>query len=256
MTLEIRYRRLRTVFLVAAFSFGIPAGVQAQFGPPPPVPPSNRQNAPWDLTGYWVSIVSEDWRFRMVTPAKGDFPGFPLNEAGKKLAEVWDPAKDEAVGDQCKYYGAASIMRVPGRVHITWDNDTTLRVETDAGTQTRILHFDGTPSGNPSLQGWSAAVWEPLKAGGLDPPKFGSLKVVTTRLRPGYLRRNGVPYSANATVTEYYDMLSDPNANESWLMVKTIIDDPTYLLESFITSTHFKKQSDGAGWNPTPCSAR
>jgi hypothetical protein len=231
-------------------------GAQPPAAPAGP-PPTPKAQAPWDITGYWVSIVTEDWRFRMVPLSKGDYPGVPLNAEGKKIADAWDLAKDEAGGDQCKAYGAAAIMRVPGRLHITWENDNTLKIETDAGTQTRLLHFGGTPTGNPSLQGYSVASWEPLQGGGgFGPHKAGSLKVVTTRLQGGYLRKNGVPYSANTTVTEYIDLLNDPNAPEQWLMVKTIVDDPTYLMQPFITSTHFKKQADATGWNPSACSAR
>jgi hypothetical protein len=194
----------------------------------------------------------------MIPLTKGDYPGVPLNAEAKKIAEAWDLAKEEAAGvDQCKAYGAAAIMRVPGRLHITWENDSTLKIETDAGTQTRLLHFGGTPTGNPSLQGYSVTSWDPLQGGGgPQPHKAGSLKVVTTRLRAGYLRKNGVPVSANATVTEYIDLLNDPNAPEQWLMFKTIVDDPTYLTTPFITSTHFKKQADATGWNPSACSAR
>jgi hypothetical protein len=243
--------------LAGAALLSVPARMNAQFGPPPPPAPSTKANAPWDITGYWVSIVTEDWRFRMVTPDKGDYPGAPLNDAGKKIADAWDPAKDEAAGQQCKSYGAAAIMRVPGRLHITWDNDTTMKVEMDAGTQTRLLHLGGTASGNPSLQGYSAASWIPLAGGGFGPKKMGSMKVVTTNLIPGYLRKNGVPYSDKATVTEYIDFLNDPNGNgEQWLMVKTIVEDPTYLAAPFYTSTHFKRQADATGWNPSACSAR
>src|SRR6266446_4349151 len=98
-------------------------------------PPSNpKAAAPVDLTGYWVSIVTEDWRYRMVTPAKGDYPSIPLNAEGRKVADAWDPVKDEAAGAQCKSYGAGGIMRMPGRLHITWENDTTVKVEADNGT--------------------------------------------------------------------------------------------------------------------------
>src|SRR5712671_7533526 len=79
----------------------------------PPQPP--RLAAPVDLTGYWVSLVTEDWRFRMTTPPKGDFESVPLNPEGEKLAKSWDPAKDEASGNQCKAYGAAGLLRIPGR---------------------------------------------------------------------------------------------------------------------------------------------
>jgi hypothetical protein len=117
--------------------------VDAQRGggaaPPPPQPP--RAAAPIDLTGYWVSIVTQDWRWRMVPPAKGDFQGFQLTPEAIKIADAWDPAKDEAAGEQCRSYGAPALMSVPGRLHITWQDDNTLNIETDAGTQTRLFHF-------------------------------------------------------------------------------------------------------------------
>ena len=137
----------------------------------------------------------------MVTPAKGDYASVPLNPEGRRVADTWDPAKDEAAGNQCKSYAAPAIMRVPGRLHITWDNDTTLKIETDAGTQTRQLHFGNAnaPQGDAGFQGYSIATWEYAggpAARGKAPPRGGSLKVVTTNIRPGYLRKNGGPYSA------------------------------------------------------------
>ena len=218
-------------------------------------PRTPRQAALVDMTGYWVAIVSEDWRFRMLTPSKGDYPDItPLNDAGKKIADGWDPAKDEAAGEQCKGYGALNIMRIPTRLHVTWENDTTLKMETDAGTQTRLFRFgqQTPPTGAADWQGLSAANWEPPAARG---GTGGSLKVVTTRLRPGYLQKNGVPYSADAKMTEYFDVVKEPNG-DLWLVVKSVIEDPTYLNRSFIRSTHFRKQADAKGWNPTPCSAR
>ena len=215
----------------------------------PPAAPARtpKEAALIDLTGYWVSIVSEDWRFRMVTAPKGDYPNVPLNPDGKKVADGWDPAKDEASGDRCKAYGAPNIMRVPGRFHITWANDTTLKIETDAGMQTRLLSFD-TPAAagrKPQRQGYSTARWEGR----------GSLKVVTTALLPGYLQTNGVPYSGNAVMTEYFDVLEEPSGDR-WLIVDAVVEDPQYLLRSFVRSTHFKKQPDASGWDPTPCVVR
>jgi hypothetical protein len=221
-------------------------------GTPPRTP---KDGALIDLTGYWVAVVSEDWRFRMLTPAKGDYPDVtPLNDAGKKIADAWDPAKDEAAGEQCKGYGAANLMRIPTRLHITWANDTTLKLDTDAGTQTRLFRFGNPapPAGAPDWQGFSLANWQG-PASGRGPG--GSLKVVTTRMRPGYLQKNGVPYSANTTMTEYFDVVKEQNGDE-WLVVKSVIEDPVYLNRSFIRSTHFRKQPDAKGWNPTPCSAR
>ena len=244
---------------------------------PAPAAGSARALAPIDLTGNWVSIVTEDWRFRMVTPPKGDYASVPLNPAARAVADAWDPAKDTAAGNACKAYGAANIMRVPGRLHITWQDDTTMKIETDAGQQTRLLHFTGAPGGEASWQGYSAATWEmaggpagggrgnaPAAAGGTQqgaagrgappPSRGGSLKVVTTRLKEGYLRKNGVPYSENAVVTEYFDRHNEPNGDQ-WFTVTTIVEDPKYLQQSFITSTHFKKEADASKWYPAPCKA-
>ena len=243
---------MKNVFVFILTIFFV-ANVHAQTRGAPPRTP--KDGALIDLTGYWVAIVSEDWRFRMVTPPRGDFPDIqPLNDAGKKIANAWDPAKDEAAGEQCKGYGAANLMRIPTRLHITWANDTTLKLETDAGTQTRLFRFGNpaAPVGPPDWQGFSLATWEG-PASGRGPG--GSLKVVTTRMRPGYLQKNGVPYSASTTMTEYFDTVKEPNGDE-WLVVKSVIEDPVYLTRSVIRSTHFRKQTDSKGWNPTPCSAR
>jgi hypothetical protein len=216
-----------------------------------------RQAAPFDPTGYWVSIVTEDWRYRMVTPPKGAYGGVPMNAEARKVAAGWDPAKDEAANQQCKSYGAAALMRVPGRIHVTWENDTTLKIEADAGTQTRTLHFGGgVPQGvEPSWQGYSVADWELAPAGAKGAPRTGDLKIVTTRLLPGYLRKNGVPYSGNAVVTEWVDRITDVDGNQ-WLNFNTEVRDPQYLTQPFITSSHFKKQADATGFAPEACFAK
>ena len=254
--------------LAAASYLTMPAILSAQQGRGQPAAPvSPRAGARVDLTGYWVSVVTEDWRFRMITPPKGDYASVPLNAEGRKVADAWDPAKDEAAGLQCKSYGAAAVMRVPGRLHVTWQDDNTLKIETDAGTQTRLFHFNTTqaPAGEAGWQGYSVATWEgaPAGRGGQGPagagrgaqPRPGSLKVITTHMRPGYLRKNGVPYSANATLTEYYDRTKEDNG-DSWLIVTTIVDDPQYLQQPFITSTHFKLERDGSKWSASPCTSR
>jgi hypothetical protein len=252
---------MKAIALAGVFSIAVMA--LAQFGGPPlGPPPTGRQAAPEDVTGYWVSLVTEDWRYRMVMPAKGDYDGIPINAEGRKVADAWDPAKDEASGNQCKSYGAAAITRVPGRLHITWQDDKTLKVETDAGTQTRFFHFEGktpqTPAKAAELtwQGNSVASWDHQAGGGFGPPgPGGSLKAVTTKMRPGYLRKNGVPYGADAVVTEYFDAIKEPDG-EQYLIVKTLVDDPQYLAQQFLTSTHFKKEPDGSKWHPTPCASR
>jgi hypothetical protein len=238
-------------------------------------PPTAKASAPIDLTGYWVSIVTEDWRWRMVIPAKGDYASIPINRAAKEAADKWDPAKDEAAGEQCRSYGAPALMRVPGRIHITWRDDNTLAVESDAGQQTRLLHFGDwkmPKDERATWQGDSLANWEtPAGAGGpggrgggampAEAPKSGDLKVVTKHLRPGYLRKNGVPYSAQTILTEYWDvtkekLLTGSHQNEPWLVITTQVHDPMYLQEDWITGLHFKKEPDVSKWEPQPCSAR
>jgi hypothetical protein len=259
----VRILLLIAVAALAQSRLGAQPGRGGAKGPPP----TPKAAAPVDFTGYWVSVVTEDWRWRMVTPIKGDFAGIPLTPEGRKLGEAWDPAKDDASGNQCKPYGAPALMRIPGRLHITWQDDDTLRIDTDQGTQTRLLHFGGTPLANEkaSWQGYSTAQWEkPVRGSGSPQAGLGasregtngrSLEVVTTHLRPGYLRKNGPPYSANAVLKEFFDLSNERNG-DTWFVVTTIIEDPQYLAEPFVTSTNFKKERDGAKWSPTPCSAR
>jgi len=225
-----------------------------QGGRGPQAPRTAKAAALYDITGYWVGVVTEDWRYRMVTPVKGDTSGVSLNGAGRKVFNAWDPAADEAAGEQCRAYGAPAIMSVPGRLHITWQDDQTLKIETDNGQQTRLLHFDAAESKGGDWQGHSNASWEVVPAGRGAPPT-GSLKVITTGLRPGYIRKNGVPYSANTTLTEYLDLVHEPDGN-AYLVVTTTVEDPGYLAQPFLAASHFRKQTDGAGWNPRPCTAR
>ena len=259
--------------------------IEAQRGAPQP-PRAPRAAAPIDLTGYWVSIVTQDWRWRMVTPRKGDYQGVQLTPEAAKVADAWDPAKDEAAGEQCKSYGAPALMSVPGRFHITWQDDTTLKVESDAGMQTRLLRFGNVqtpldsardkpadaarpPDAARTWQGVSQAQWltprpnVPLqlrpadRAADAPPlrPTGGSLQVVTRNLSAGYLRKNGVPYSENAVLTEHWDLYKRPNGEE-WLTITTHVEDPQYLRNVRLTAPMFKKEPNGSKWDPTPCSSR
>ena len=234
---------------------------RGQAGPPP----TPKASAPIDLTGTWVPLITEDWRVRMVTPKKGDYESVPISAAGRRVADAWDPAKDEAAGQPCKAYGAAAVMRLPGRIRISWENDTTLKIETEQGTQTRRLLFipaaQQPPAQPPSLQGTSVAAWETTGGGGggaegvvRNQGVFGNLRVVTKNLLPGYLRKNGVPYSENAVVTEWYDRISSPAGD--LLVLNTEVADPLNLAQPFATSTHFKKLPDNAAFTPEACTSR
>lgn len=227
--------------------------------------PTARAAAPQDLTGYWVSVVTEHWHLRMLVPPKGDYSMLPLNAEARRIASSWDPAKDQSSDNLCRSYGAAAIMRVPGRLHIHWADDSTLQVDIDSGTQTRLFRFNGAAPANQApkagapnaaWQGYSVASWEGLggRGRGVAAGGSGHLKVTTTRMRPGYLRKNGVPYSENAVLEEHVDTFTEPNG-DAWLVVTSIITDPQYLTQPYATTNHFKRIPDASGWDPTPCRA-
>jgi hypothetical protein len=251
------YKRVLVAVVTSLF---ISADIDAQRGGgvPAGAAQSGRAAAADDLTGTWVSVVAEHWHLRMLVPPRGEFAMLPLNQNARKIAAAWDPAREPAGDGQCKGYGAAAIMRVPSRLDIRWAGDNQLRMDIDSGTQTRLFNFalpqgQGAPSGSrgaaaaasqgPSWQGYSTAAWV-----------RGDLQVVTTRLRPGYLRKNGVPYSDQTRVEEHFDRFMEPNG-DNWLVVDSIVTDPVYLTGPYLTSVAFKKIPDRQGWDPTPCRA-
>jgi hypothetical protein len=244
--------------IALAVVLAVPGGAEAQGGgrgaggAAAQSSPTGRAAALKDLTGYWVSVVAEHWHLRMLVPARGDFSMLPLNAEAGRIANNWDPAK-EAAADFCRSYGAAAIMRVPGRLHIHWADDNTLQMDIDSGTQTRLFRFgSAVPTTQvPQWQGFSVAVWERTGRGG-GTGSAGHLKVTTTRMRPGYLRKNGVPYSDAAALEEYFDMFTEPNG-DTWLVVDSILRDERYLTQPYLTSVAFKRLPDGSGWDPTPC---
>jgi len=222
-----------------------------------PAAATAKASAPIDLTGSWVSIVNEDWRWRMLTPPKGDYTGVPLNDAGRKISDAWSEAEDGS----CKAYGVGGLLRMPTHLKIDWESDEVLRIKTDSGLQVRSIYFASPPPlQQRTLQGRSVAQWQfAMQTGdgwgfGIpSPPRpGGSLRVVTTDFLGGWLRRNGVPYGENARITEYYDTFSAPDGNQ-WFVVTTIIDDPEYLYQPYITSSHFRRETGTPQWTPRPC---
>ena len=285
MTVSILFRSL----VAAAVAVGLSGLLHAQ-APAAPAgaqsPATPQSIAPINLTGTWVSVVSEDWRWRMMTPAKGDYASLPLTDAGRKAADSWDYQAAQTPENACKPFGVGNIMRMPGRLRISWQNPSTLKLEFDAGTQTRLFNFDRAKqaTGEKTWQGFSTAQWETPGGGGRGPVRAqignnagpvvpggggrgqrggpppasslsqgGALKVVTTNFREGYLRKNGVPYSENASITEYFHRLPAEPGEETFLLVITVIEDPRYLSGPFYTSTQFKLERDGAKFAPSPC---
>src|SRR6266853_3995013 len=251
----------RISFLVVAM-FAAQVGLVAQGrggrGGAAAPPQTGKAAATIDLTGYWVSVVTEDWRYRMVMPTKGDYQGVPMTPEARAIADTWDAAKEEASGDLCKSYGAPALLRVPGRLHITWQDDQTLRMDADAGKQTRAFHFGPSAgsglakaaAGPRTIQGDSVAEWQGGGRGSSD----ATMKVTTTNLKAGLLRKNGVPYSEETSLTEYYEIITQPDGSP--LLVVTIVTtDAKYLRQPFVITSQFKKEQSDAKWNPTACSA-
>jgi len=274
---------MRLVVTSVCLSIGVTGTAVAQRGP---APASARAAAPVDLTGYWVSVVSEDWRHRMATARRGDYESVPLSQAGRRAADGWDLEADNAAGLECKAFGVGGIMRQPGRLHIDWADDQTLQIDFDAGMQTRLLHLDPSAraTGERTWQGFSQAQWVtppggrggdvraqigniegPVAPGGGGrgqrggpPPsesiyEGGSLTVTTTNFRAGYLRKNGVPYGEDASITEYIHRLPRHPNGDDWLLVITVVEDPVNLSQPFYTSTHFRREPNDDGWDPRPC---
>ena len=248
-----------------------------------------RGSAPVDLTGYWVAVVSEDWRHRMATPRKGDYESLPLNAEGRRSRGRLGPRADNAAGLSARPTASAASCASPARLHITWqdDNDPARRVRRGhANAASAASIAAAQPDGEQDLAGplarrmAEAAGPRPARGPRADRQQHGtdragrrrpraarrtctapaalneggSLRVATTHFREGYLRKNGVPYSENAAITEYFHRL--PTAAERRTVgcsSSPSIEDPKYLNEPFYTSTHFKLEPNGQKWRPTPC---
>lgn len=244
-----RRRIAATATVALALVMGMPSTSPAQ---------SAEVDAPFDLTGYWVALVTNEWRWRMLTPEPGDYALLPITPEASNVADGWDPQADAATGNACKSYGAPVIMQVPTRLNVTWESENLLRMETDAGSQVRLFHFGNSQPGEPDWQGHSVAEWRQPRAQAreIQTPgaESGTLRVVTTNLRPGYIRRNGVPYSDRTVVTEYFTPFGGPNG-EDYFNVTVVVEDPVYLTEPFIRSMQFRREPDASNWNPTGCYA-
>jgi hypothetical protein len=252
--------------LLAAAILVDTASAQRRGAPAAPLP-QGRAGAPIDITGNWVSLITDDWVYRMITPKKGDYSYVPLNAEGRRVADTWDPERDKAAGEECKSYAAPAIMRLPSRVQISWQDDNTLKLDIDNGMQTRLFHFDQRePQGARSWQGWSYARWElsgstdrqmvfaDAKTSLGDVKRQGALHVDTTNLRAGYLRKNGVPFSENAFMSEYYNLIVEEDGNQ-YLVIQTYVEDPKYLNTHFVRTLQFKREPDASKRAPVACSA-
>src|SRR5437867_8221000 len=264
---------------------GAPAGAPGAPGAPPAGGPaaaapagqrggggagagSAKAAAPVDITGYWVSIVTEDWIERMCPDCPrsgtGGRGGGGGGFGGGQGAPA--PAPTAANADPCRAYGAGGSLRVPGRLDITWADDNTLQIDMDAGTQTRLVHFNPIqpPSTEKTLQGYSAGTWEVGGGGGGrgggggggrggggaagGTARWGSLKVVTTNMKGGYLLSSRSSYGDNAVLTEHFTRHTDFGTD--YFTVTAQVDDGN---QTRVTSSTFKKEPNGSKFAPSAC---
>ena len=252
--------RLRFALAVLLSATCVAANVSAvaQPSPGPRDTRSPRERALIDITGQWVAVVNEDWRWRMITPPVGDTASLPVNERARAAAAAWDLERDKADGALCKAFAGPGLIRQPTRVRIDWEDDDTLQLEFDAGRQVRRFEFAPQPTAERSLQGYSEAQWFRQTQsrgvfGARTPPEGGSLVVRTAQLAGGYLRPNGVPFSERATVKEFFSTFTLPGDAGAWLVVTTVVTDPEYLTTELVMSSQFKKETSRGAWNPRPC---
>ena len=252
-------RCAKTCALVCSALIAVLASTVPAQPPGGPDTRTARERALIDITGQWVSVVNEDWLWRMVTPPVGDTASIPLNAKGRAVALDWDLERDIADDRLCRAFGPPGLIRRPTRIRVSWEGEDTLRLDFDAGTQTRRLRFEAdSASAQPSLQGYSVASWTRMTQprglfGGGSDVSGGTLHVRTTHMTPGYLRPNGVPYGERAVMTEYFNTFTLPGDAGTWLIVTTVVDDPEYLTTELLMSTQFKKETGRSGWSPRPC---
>ena len=183
-----------------------------------------------DFTGYWMWLPHEEFRMRLWGPEPGEIGGLPLNEKAINAAMTFDPNDYYKPENQCRNHGAAYVMRAPFARQFLYEDTDTLLIRIELEAQERKIYLDGRlPSSEEHTGlGHSVGSW-----------KNEILTVTTTHMTPYYHRRNGVPYSENAVMTEHF-LLHDSN----YLTIITKVDDPEYLSEPLVRSISFKKLPD------------
>ena len=185
-----------------------------------------------DFSGEWAPRFWEDNPERVAGPELGDFLGIPINDAARKRAEAWDASIQTLPEWQCRPHSADYIWRGPSQLRISKEIDPVSREITAYHAEwlrsvDRAIYLDGRepppPDALHTWAGFSVGRWE-----------GDMLTIKVTHLKEGYLRRNGLPRSDKATVTEHWVR------NGDFLTVTTIINDPVYLTEPFIRTTDYE----------------
>lgn len=183
-----------------------------------------------DLAGMWAQRFHEELPERGEGPEIGDYTGLPVNDAARLRADSWDASKWTVPERQCEPHPADYAPRGPANLRIgrTVDPVSQEVVSWDVtvmwSLQQRTIFMDGrshpSPNAQHSWQGFSTGEWD-----------GDMLKVTTTHLKEGWVRRNGLPRSDKATLTEYFIR------NQDYLTLVTIVDDPVYLTEPLVRTS-------------------
>ena len=185
-----------------------------------------------DFSGEWAPRLWEDQPERVPGPELGDYLGIPINEAARLRAESWDASIQTLPEWQCRPHSADYIWRGPSNLRISKEVDPISRETTAFHAEwlrsvDRAIYLDGRPhppaDALHTWAGFSTAKWN-----------GDVLTVTVTHLKEGYLRRNGLPRSDKATLTEHWIR------NGDLLTVMTIINDPVYLTEPFVRTTDYE----------------
>jgi glyoxylase-like metal-dependent hydrolase (beta-lactamase superfamily II) len=200
--------------------------------------PAGRNDTPapgFDISGYWTSPLQEDAMERGAGPELGDYGGFPINEAARLFALSYDASRVTLRHHQCDGYVGPYSIRSIGNAR-AWE-------ERDSHTQRLIaIHwynqtFEGHRTiwmdGRPHPPAYAPHTWMGFSTG-----RFvgQALEVQTTHLKQGWLRRNGLPESDQATVVEFFVRHGDHLTHTS------VISDPVFLAEPEVRSTDFARQ--------------
>ena len=185
-----------------------------------------------DFTGEWAPRFHEDQPERVPGPELGDYLGIPINPAARMRGETWEASIQTLWEWQCRPHSADYIWRGPSPVRISKEIDPVSRQLTAWHAEwlrsvDRQIYMDGRPHPSESAPhtwaGFSTGRWE-----------GDMLTIKTTHLKEGYVRRNGLPRSDTATLTEHWLLHGDV------LTVATIVYDPVYLTEPFIRTTDYE----------------
>ena len=199
------------------------------------------------LVGNWTSLrTHEDDQDRGPGPDLGDYSGLPINDAARFFADSWDASRLTLQEHQCRVHVAPYIYHGPLNLRIWEEKDPetqqVIAIKNYISTyeQTRTIWMDGRPHPSPfaphTFMGFSTGTWD-----------GHTLTVITTHLKQGWLRRNGVPESDQTTLYERF------TRHGRHLQHMVIIYDPVYLAEPMIRTSDFViNEGEGGNWR-WPC---